>query len=98
MDIKSRIKERLVEMNADDLNHSEKKILNSAKPKWKMSYHGQHIPLKAKTKEGAKKESIEYASKNGFKPHHASLIKYWEVPTITGTSKVEEESPLPFMP
>ncbi len=100
MDIKKRIREKLDEMiDADNLSHNEKKTLDNIKPEFKLSYHLQDIPLKSKTLKGAKDEAIKYAADHGFKPHHATLIKFWKVNGVGGrTSDVEEKHRLPFTP
>ena len=103
MDIKSRIRQRLDEMNVDDLSHEERKHLDniSGKPKlqYKLVYHFQDIPLKAKTEKKAKEEAIKYALDNGFKPHHATLKSYYQVNLGLGRmSTVEKTIRLPFMP
>lgn len=105
MDIKNKIKQKLNEMDKNDLRYSDQKWIEGViktdkiKPQFKLVYHGQDIPLKAKTKEKAKEEAIKYASDNGFKPHHATLIKYYSIAMgMEKSSNVEEKIPLPFMP
>lgn len=105
MDIKARIKEKLNEMNKNDLSHADQKWIEGVikndkiKPQYKLNYHGKEIPLKAKSDIKAKEEAIKYASENGFKPHHADLIKYYLVNMVgRKPAKIETKILLPFTP